>query len=231
MTKAELYARIDDIRKRYKYAFTRDPMCVQRFCQEVLDIHVETRVFATRGLRGAAFIESMAIALDETMAPERRKFYCAHEMLHFFLHGDAKPLFECYDNIERDDYMEWQANEGAAEIIMPYRAFLYEVLNAAPYMKSGREFFILKKQLVDFFGVTPVMVKVRFDNLKYEVKQALSGVPIEEVELLSDRQQRTRGLEIVSLNEFYPDRFIDRPLTLMMDNGEEPAWGMANGTW
>lgn len=205
MTKAELYHVVDSCRTRFFPAVSRDPLCIQRACQAHLGLEIDFHAFKTKGLRGVAFVREGIICLDAKMSPVRQKFYCAHEAFHVLLHAELSWRFRCYDDRPalHDDYLEWQANEAAAELLIPHRTFLRKVSQAAAAIGTGRDFLLLRAELSDYFGVTPAMVKTRFDSLKYELIQCLAGVPIDHLTFMSEHRQRTRGITAVSMNDYF----------------------------
>lgn len=48
----------------------------------------------------------------------------------------------------------------------------------------------------NMFGVSEAMVKVRLKTLRYEMHQFIRGVPLAEIEVLSNSEQCRRGLNI-----------------------------------
>lgn len=215
MTKAELYDAVAVHRARTFHPVAQDLLCIQRACQNQLGLQVETHhIFQTPGLRGAAFIKAGVICLDAKLSPERMRFYCAHEAYHFLFHSGHMPLFNCFDegHPSQNDYLEWQANEAAAETLIPYHSLLAQLQAAAPRIHTGQHYHTLAKDLAAHFGVTIAMVKTRFNSLKYEVVQMLSGTPIDKLRLLSDRQQARENINVLSLNEVYPDIHVQYPL-------------------
>lgn len=109
----------------------------------------------------------------------------------------------CKDGIERDDIAEWQANAAAAEIVMPYALFIPLFVNAcrnSTYYGSAA-ISDAKSKMEAFFGVTARMVYMRLENLKYEISQFSKEGTIENIEILSQRQQNVRGIKVDSYND------------------------------
>ncbi|MFV0413338.1 MAG: ImmA/IrrE family metallo-endopeptidase [Oscillospiraceae bacterium] len=206
MTKAELYCRVDDIRRRYGFAASRDPLCMELFCKR-LGLRVEYYPYKTKGLRGVALIDKDMISINSNIAEISRKFYTGHELLHFFFHAERQQVFNCFETPPKDDFMEWEANEGAAEFILPRRAFLHYVADAAPDIHGGRQYYALKRNMAKHFNVSAQNIHYRFQGLKYEIAQCLTGTPINQIIYLSEKQQQHAGIRIFSLNEIYPDIF------------------------
>lgn len=75
------------------------------------------------------------ILLSSRLTCRERGFYAVHEWLHLCWHRDAsKSPFLCgeYRFPQQDSFLEWQANEGAAEILMPWRQVVELVLECPP---------------------------------------------------------------------------------------------------
>ena len=75
------------------------------------------------------------ILLSSRLTGRERGFYAVHEWLHLCWHRDAsKSPFLCgeYRFPQQDSFLEWQANEGAAEILMPWRQVVELVLECPP---------------------------------------------------------------------------------------------------
>ena len=61
------------------------------------------------------------IALNQNASLPSQRFTLSHELSHYLLHQNHTQ-FLC-DGCERSP-LEWQANEAAAELLLPYRIFL-----------------------------------------------------------------------------------------------------------
>lgn len=164
--------------------------------------------FATPGLQGMASVgqdgERDVILLAQRLDERERGFYAAHELVHLTCHRQEQGgLFRCFDSYlpARDDYLEWQANEGAAEILMPWRLFLQTVLDLSPDLTRRSSIQRLQLELADRFGVTQGMIAVRLESLKYELHLALQGEPIDGICPISAREQQRRNIAVPSLND------------------------------
>ena len=127
-----------------------------------------------------------------------------HEWLHLCWHRDAsKSPFLCgeYRFPQQDSFLEWQANEGAAEILMPWRQVVELVLECPPDPDSRESLIRLRLRLADRFGVSDQMAAVRLESLRYEIACALEGQSPDTIELLSVREQQRRGIQAQSLEE------------------------------
>ena len=170
--------------------------------------------FKTKALRGMASIGSTpkndVILLNTDRSKREQNFDCGHEFVHLCIHRNLnQKTFNCIDTIyaRQDVFIEWQANEGAAEMIVPMKIFL-------PFVKknySGDGYYAniiyLKEQAANMFNVTEKVIECRLENLKYEIHQYLNGVPLNDIEILSLSQQKRKKINIKSLNDIENESF------------------------
>ena len=170
-----------------------------------MGIKVEALNFVTPGLRGVAVISGSEIhnpdiiLLNSNRTPKEQNFDCAHELMHIYLHGQLKKRsFQCYDGRTfQNSYIEWQADEGAAEYCVPAAEFIpitVERLENTALKKNecARKRFC--KEMSDLFLVPEKVIAYRLDNLQYEMWQYMQGVPVQEWEFLSRGEQNRRGI-------------------------------------
>lgn len=181
MTKAVLYARIDSMRKKYGIKGSFDPWEFAKNHGYEIRFHSfddnNVKGFLVR-VPGAA---RQGIILDKNLTREEQRCILAHELVHSELHGAFSRLYE----VDKDSssYTEYQADEGAAELLIPYREFIPEVcrmrkmLNARPALITG--------QLAKKYGVDSEYIRRRIKSLEYETGQYIKGVPIDKIELRS----------------------------------------------
>ena len=168
-------------------------------------IVVQYLPFRTPGLRGMASIDPEnqqdIILLSQHLQVQEKGFYGAHELMHLRCHRSAGvSAFTCRDPRypAQLPYLEWQANEGAAQITMPWKAVLQEITRCT--LKQRSDILRLRLHLAQHFCVTEAMVKVRLESLRYEIQQLLQGKVLEQITLLSAAQQLRMGIDAVSLN-------------------------------
>ena len=101
--------------------------------------------------------------------------------------------------ISQESSIEYQANEGAAQCLVPYERFIPEISNLYDDAMSSDEidFFIAK--LAQKYHVTSAVISVRLQSLKYEIWQYMSGTAIKHLRILSDRHQKQEGIEVESI--------------------------------
>lgn len=170
--------------------------------------------FKTKALRGMASIgdtpEKDVILLNEGRNKREQNFDCGHEYVHLCIHRDLnQKTFNCIDAVYtcQNIFIEWQANEGAAEMIVPMEVLLPFIRNN--YSGSGyyADIIALKEQAASIFNVTDKVIACRLESLKYEIQQYLNDVPLKDVEILSLSQQKNKKINIKSLNDIENESF------------------------
>ena len=142
---------------------------------------------------------STSFALNSGRTPEMRNFDCMHELIHYFFHDIKYCQRICCDDqrnggrIEQDTYIEWQANEGAAQFLVPYQTFIPDYIQESRL--HARDSLLtqddLCKILAPRYFVSPKVISNRIDSLNYEIYQFLNGTPISKIVPLSKTKLRT----------------------------------------
>ena len=120
-------------------------------------------------------------------------------MIHLALHRCLnQKTFNCFDKLQanQNPFIEWQANEGAAEFFVPYQVFLPMIKRCFAYLNTYRNIEKFKKEMADTFHVPEAVINYRIENLKYETEQYLSGVPLDKLEILSAKKQCERNIQV-----------------------------------
>lgn len=190
--KAKLYTDIDSF---------RDSIGVPLNCSmnvvEMLGFFKRVRLvyhdFNTHGFCGIAFVgeKEDAISLNLRRSPIEQNFDCAHELVHLIKHRNIRQEFKCFTTAkpQQDYFLEWQANEGAAQLLVPYQDFIPRFVDLLKTDTTGIEHI-----LAQYYFVTGKVIALRMDNLSYEIDQYRNGVPIEQLELLSRTQRERRRI-------------------------------------
>ena len=148
------------------------------------------------------------IALNQNASLQSQRLTLSHELSHYLLHQNHTQ-FLC-DGCERSP-LEWQANEAAAELLLPYRIFLPILSNIRS--NSNRLSGLL--ELAQRFGVSTQMVRNRVESLSYELWQYNRGVPVDKLKLISRSRQTRLGLP----RGPGPDYYFSRPSITVWDDG------------
>lgn len=205
-TKCDLYQAVDQFRRENQIKHTNNfaAGCERRGWAKVVDVP-----FRTAGLRGMSYLagdesENNLVLLRKSLLQAEKNFTCAHELIHIKFHNNFHiATFTCFDKIRpnQNTNLEWQANEGAAELIVPLAELLPTIKLNFPRLKTWQDFNAFKFGLARHFSVTDGVMTFRFEDLKYEIDQYLNDVPMERLEILSRRKQVVRGIQVKSLND------------------------------
>jgi len=140
--------------------------------------------------------KTTSIALNSRRSQGGRNFDCMHELIHYWLHDNNE--FYCYDktiNSPDSDYFEWQANEGAAQFLMPYQIFIPEycrlLKSLPPHYTQDHVSDEIEKRLAARFNVGKQSITVRLKSLENEIKQYKNGVPLNKIEIISYFKQNS----------------------------------------
>ena len=205
--KGELYSKIALLKKQQNIVGVTGIRVIEKARE--MGIAVEALDLKTPGLRGVAVISDAEkergnyILLNSNRTPKEQNFDCAHEFMHIYLHRKLRRLsFRCFDGpIAQDTFVEWQANEGAAEYCVPASEFI-----PIAARKLGDIRFIdrraqkkFHKEMSEQYIVPEMVIQYRLNNLQYEIWQYMQGVPMGKWEFLSRGEQNRRGINIPSL--------------------------------
>ena len=176
--------------------------------------------FKTQGLRGMCIIgdeeQEDVILLNENRNKYEQNFDCGHETIHLALHrNEGFETFNCFEKVKdtQNHFLEWQANEGAAELFIPYKIFLPIVKEKIGFSTDHSVIESAKTEMAQIFHVPDAVIKYRLENLKYEIFQYLNGVKLDYIEILSLHQQKQRGIKVDSLNTVSDIDFTKRLYT------------------
>lgn len=212
-TKKELYHEISVIRKASNITFDSYPLNSIQLCEHSPNIKVALVRFKTPGLRGMVSIapnenDSHVILINANRPPDEYNFICTHEVMHLYLHRDCgAQSFNCFEPAcpDQDLGVEWQANEGAAELLVPASLLLPKIRERFDHLYYKEDYENFKCELAEQFAVSYGVVNFRFESLKYEIHQYLAGAKLNEIQVLSHKRQKEMGIAVESLNDLQSD--------------------------
>ena len=213
--KHNLYERVDRLRGSLHIPFN-EPIDSITLIESSPRIDLEYIPFKTHGFCGIAMVGEKidTIALNSNRTYEEQNFDGAHELMHLYQHRNITQRFNCFSikKPQQDSFLEWQANEGAAQFLVPYQDFIPRFLDLY-YSARYDEDRDLRDILADFYHVTTPVIHHRIDSLNYEIHQYERGIPLSELEILSKRQRNQRGIIDIAYNAgcdfpFYFDSII-----------------------
>ncbi len=151
-----------------------------------------------------------AILVNSNKSFYEQNFHGFHELMHIPTVDQPGTILRCYDTVKPNQdgyiYIEWLANEGAAEFVVPYQLLLPMIKDEFSDMIIGIGTWQFCEDHSDDFGVSPIVLQNRIDSLKYETYQYLNGVPFDKIEILSRNKQKQRGINVKSLVELESER-------------------------
>lgn len=215
-TKHQLYARVDSIREEFAILNNIPVLDTKEFLTQVPNLQIASVPFVTSALHGICSFgksgESDVILLNANRSLTERNFDGMHEFIHIHEHrGEPKDSFRCYDRVtdKQNSFLEWQANEGAAEMLVPYRDFIPRFYRHFCEMKQDPfDGVPIQAKLADFYSVSTQVIENRIQSLSYEIHQYSQGVPICEIVLMSHAQQKRQGIQPPDYNDIYNSAFI-----------------------
>lgn len=175
--------------KNFAYEHCRNP--------EIVEIPFETTAICGILHKGE---NRTSIALNKNRNKQMQNFDCMHELIHYFLHTGTD--FNCLCNedkkhsINQNQSHEWQANEGAAQALVPYQSFIPSYVILA--RQRGQLLHwddVVINELSHEYDVTPVVIRYRIESLRYEIAQYMQGIPISKLKILSASEIKKKNLE------------------------------------
>lgn len=204
-TKQRLYNEVDYIRSKIEdIPYPCDShQLIKTFClkPEVVSVNFESSKICGMLIKGKT---TTTIGVNANHSKEQQNFYLMHELFHYLWHDDKTDAVKfCNDIFSQNDFAEWQANEAAAEMLMPYRKFIPSFVSACKtniYYGSAaiRD---AKNQMATRFGVTERMIHMRVNALKYPISQYQKGAKVDELQIISQRKQDELGIKVLSYND------------------------------
>ena len=207
--KKNLYGKVEALRNSLGISESDYPINAIDLCVDKECAIVEKISFKTTGLRGMSCManesnEKDIILLNSNQNSEELSFTCGHELMHLLLHRNAKvQSFSSFEKTmpNQNQFYEWQANEGSAELHVPYQQLLRKIKKAYPTLLSWHDFYSFKSKLAEDYDVSSSVINFRFESLKYEIDQYLNDVKAEDIEFMSVTKQKECGINITSLND------------------------------
>lgn len=208
-TKQDLYLEVDSLINQLTFQWEPEDFPINPLSlayEHCLNLSVEIVDFGklplcailSKGSRGTSI--SLSKGRSETM----QRFDCMHELIHYFFHHG--PNFYCLDKntILQNAIQEWQANEGAAQALVPYQIFIPEYVSRIRNCTRNQwNMAIIHNELAQFFNVTTIVIRNRISSLEYEIYQHLQGVPVSELVVLSKKQLSKYGLDKLVEHRMY----------------------------
>jgi len=191
--KETLWQQVEEIRAQYWPEGTV-PVEIEAIVEFKLKLDIEPIHDLQSQLDMAAYlkVDRSGIVVDydcymNTKFANRMRFSFAHELGHYFLHGDiyAEPDIETPEdwkeftnNLPESEYgkFEWQANEFAGRLLVPYDTLKSEVGKVYEIIQKDSDLrdYLNKDHDAVLSGVTPTLHKkfgVSEEVIKYRVRR------------------------------------------------------------
>lgn len=206
--KISLYEYVNQLRCDRQLSYYNYPLDIVTYCEMRNDIVIDHYSFNTTGLCGIAMLgdKSDTIILNSGRSEREQNFDCGHELIHVTKHRNlGEECFRCFTTPKenQNQILEWEANEGSAELLVPYRLFLPKVKAAYNKLRTWRDLKCLKTDLALEFNVSMAVIYYRLESLKCEIMQYNNGTPLGQVTLMSQTEQSAHGVHIRSLNDMF----------------------------
>lgn len=199
---------MDKYRKQLGITNMKYPLNIFDLCDRFKNVEIAAMPFNTKDLRGIVHIaesdnENHVILLNSNKSKPEQNYHGFHEFAHILTVDEPGVTINCFDKTKpnQNGYIEWLANEGAAELVMPYKEIL-------PYIKKGIKYYdecsscpiyALTSDMSSKYGVTSTVAQYRITSLSYEIWQYLNGTPIDRIKVLSHSEQQRQNIKIESL--------------------------------
>ena len=217
INKQELYLKIDRLRNSLLYLGLKPPFNIFEICSKIKNVDVETCNFSTKGFMGMAVLAKYpgdlnCILINSNLSYVEQNFHGIHEFIHIYTSPrNSGQTFKCYDSVRphQNAYIEWVANEGAAELLVPYKTLLPMIKENYESMTEGFGTYRFCEKNASMFSVTPVVLQNRICSLKYEIQQYINGTNIDKIKIMSKNLQSIMGIKVKSLVDLENERFSE----------------------
>lgn len=208
MKKRQLYELISNEKQRLHITQQDYPINIFELCKKFKNVVIAEADFQTKNLRGLVRLasnkdENHVILVNGNKTFEEKNYHGTHEFTHILTIKDSPgTTLQCFDKVlpHQDSYIEWLANEGAAELLMPYKEVLpFIKRESQSFNESTFPILDLTEQLSSMYNVSFAVAQNRICNLSYEIWQYLHGFNIDEIEILSKSEQIKRNINIETL--------------------------------
>ena len=180
----------------------------KKYCKNVVLEEIE---FPSHYICGILYKgdNTTSIALNSNREICQQNFDCMHELIHYFFHNISYCQLMCSDkNIKQDSYIEWQANEGAAQFLVPYQIFIPKYLELEKkYAHSFWEDDSIE-ELAKYFNVSYGVIKNRINSLETEILQYKKGKSINSLVVISKSKAISLGLDSFKIKQLYCNKCL-----------------------
>lgn len=205
--KAELYKRIYRWLKSLGISYRDYPLDAFGIASHYENLLIVQKPFIDLNVGGMLLKDAYpTMCLNANKQKEERNFDCMHELIHLAFHDEQLTFFHSSRTLSQNAFKEWEANEGAAEALAPYRLFIPLYCKLMGQLENRAiEYSDFIEKLSKAFLIPEISVHIRIKSLDYEIAQYLKGKSLNNIDLLS-RSEKQR-LKIHVGQEYLPYRF------------------------
>ena len=201
-TKADLYREVAKLRQKYDIDISDEkPVDAFSLANKIcVNPQIKILPFNTSAICGMLYKgeKVTVIGLNARHNAAQQKNSCLHELLHYEWHDEIDKRRICKNMADTaNDYVEWQANQGAAELMMPYMRYIPDFvreLTVPENYRTKQDFCFIPHILAAKYAATPLMAEYRINDLMYEIRQYIKGRPLEQLSIISHREQTRRAM-------------------------------------
>lgn len=169
-TKAKLYDTIATVQNSLGLRESRYPISAKIIAESfiscgLLEIIEEAFIKLSGMLIKNNFPKKSYIIINSELNDCERNFALAHELIHFLCHSVDNGLMCTPYSSKTNDWHEWRANEGAAELLLPYRKFITDFSILEQFITC----FDIEKLMAKKFQVSDKVIAYRIIHLRYEI--------------------------------------------------------------
>lgn len=157
--KENLYKLIDEKLSELGITHKDYPLDARAIAQSIgPSLKIEYHKFPTNKMGGILYKgeEISSMALNTLRSEKGQNFDCMHELIHYWFHPPGTMLCVDSNYIHQNSGREWQANEGAAQALMPKDLFICKYIELDGNISALSDFFMVGERCVEF----------RINNLK-----------------------------------------------------------------
>ncbi len=177
-----LYRQVEALRTLWGVWEPFDPFLI---AETLPGMELRCHPFQTKGFHGFIVTSDdkrrARIVLNSLRSPEEQAFDLSHELIHYALHPPTREVHS------RAPFLEWQADEGAAELLLPRVRLLDFLYEARARIREPSQADALIRLLARRQGVTAAMVRRRIWSLRLDAVQVLGGADPASLPLLLQR--------------------------------------------
>lgn len=191
---------------RREYNLCKFPIDAVNFCKNDVTTQLIFHKFNTYGFCGMALTGHKldTMVLNSNRTPTELNFDCGHEIIHLTKHrGINGGQFNCFDS-QKNSFYEWEANEGSAELLVPYKVFIPMYIELSLKYRKDISQYKTTKILSEYFNVSEFVISNRIHNLQYEIYQYfIKKCSLDNLDIYSNRQLSKRGLNKLQAEKDY----------------------------